>query len=480
LELFLNISVFRQRSTVLILILACIIRLPISLISYRGVQTGETIYESWLVNNSDGRDYLRLAENLVENGNYSLDTEPPYEPNLKRVPGYPIFLVALYILAGGEHSPFLILVTNLIFSLLNIWLLIQVGRQLFSPTISALAGLIYALAPISIVLANQAMSESLFTFLVLLSLYFVVQWKPETWRQVIIGAIGLGILLALATYVRAIATYVLPIFWLYWIVRYFNLKKAAILVSLSFMVFVALLFPWYFRNYNAFGVYTFSSISDGNLLTYNAASVYAQEAGLDLRPAKDFMNASFEAYLQEHPEIDASNQAVLAAMQRQIAMEIILKNPIMSLLVHIKDSINTFRPGFSQMNLVFFDSNEAYGNNVGTGEAPKLNELSLMQIFIFGYSSIYYVLLYLGTGIGLLLLLWQKQWLKLLLLFVLPYWFALVPSIAGNSRFRVPIEGFMALLSAFAVFTLLLAFRKRFQSEEVLNSQHELSDFKII
>jgi 4-amino-4-deoxy-L-arabinose transferase-like glycosyltransferase len=459
----LNTSVLSRYSTALILLLAILIRIPISFISYQGAVSAPNIYESRLVNNTDALDYLRLAENLVEGRGYSIAGEAPYEPDLKRVPGYPVFLSALYLLAGKQHSPLLILAANLGFALLNIWLIIQIGKLLFSPNVGALAALIYALAPISIALANQAMSETLFTCLLLLSLYFVLRWELKTWWRLIIGAIVLAVLLALTTYVRAIATYVLPLYLLYWILRAFNLKKALVLLSVSFSVFVLLLLPWYIRNHNTFGVYTFSSVSDGNLLTYNAASVYATEQGIGLRPAKNFMNHSLALYLEEHPEIDSSNPAVLAAVKRQIAMGVLLRNPLLSLLVHIKDSMNSFRPGYSEMNLVFFDLEISYGNNVGTGEAPNLSELSPMQLIVFGFATIYYGLLYLGAALGLLLLLWQSQWLKLLLLFALPYWFVLVPSIAGNSRFRVPIEGFMAILASLAIFALWDYLQGRFR-----------------
>jgi 4-amino-4-deoxy-L-arabinose transferase-like glycosyltransferase len=450
----LNFSILKRYPTLIILLLSFLIRLPISLSAYQETLNAASIYESRIVNNSDALDYVRLAENVIEHGEYSTRETAPFEPELKRVPGYPMFLAALYVLAGGQHSTFLILGSNLLLSVLNVFLIILIGKELFSPKIAYLAGIIYALAPISISLINEAMSETLFTSLVLLSSYFVLRWKLDTVFQLIIGGLTLGVLLAITTYVRAIATYILPIYLLYWILRTFSLKKAILVLISSFSIFIVLLFPWYLRNYNSFGIYTFSTVSDGNLLTYNAASVYAQENGVSLRAAKNYMNQSLADYLAEHPDVDGNNPAVLAAIKRHLSMDVILANPLFSVWVHIKDSVNTFRPGYSQINLVFFDPDVSYGNNVGTGSLPDISELSLVQLSVFAYTTVYYVLIYTGAVLGILILLWQKDWLKLLLLFALPYWFAVVPSIAGNSRFRVPIEGFMAILMCFGYIVL--------------------------
>jgi 4-amino-4-deoxy-L-arabinose transferase-like glycosyltransferase len=437
--------------SLIIIVIALCARLPITLINYYRATEVASIYQSSLVNNTDALDYLRLAENMLEHGEYSTAQEAPFQPDLKRVPGYPVFLAFLYILAGGQHSALLILSSNLLLSLLNIWLLMQIARELFSREVALIAGFIYALAPISIALTNQAMSESLFTALILTTVYLVLRLKLESWREVFIAAVSLGLLLGITTYVRAIAFYILPIFLLYWIARFYNPKKNLLLVAVSFSIFLAVVMPWYLRNYNLFGVLTFSSVSDGNLITYNAASVYAEQEHLSLRQAKDALHARVEAYFEAHPELDQSNPAIVASIRRQVAVDVLLGNPVLSIWVHIQDSLNAFRPGYSEMNLVFFDLDEAFGNNVGTDRFPNIAELNPMQIIVFGYASLYYAALYLATGLGLILLLWQRQWLKLLLLSVLPYWFALSPSIAGNSRFRVPIEGFMALLAAYVL-----------------------------
>ena len=54
---------------------------------------------------NDGKIYAQLARNLLEQRVYSHATEPPYEPSLIRLPGYPLFLAAIYSgLGHGNNS----------------------------------------------------------------------------------------------------------------------------------------------------------------------------------------------------------------------------------------------------------------------------------------------------------------------------------------------------------------------------------------
>ena len=43
----------------------------------------------------DGQVYAQIARNVLEQHVYSHATEPPYDPSLIRLPGYPVFLAAV-------------------------------------------------------------------------------------------------------------------------------------------------------------------------------------------------------------------------------------------------------------------------------------------------------------------------------------------------------------------------------------------------
>src|SRR5882724_6646901 len=60
----------------------------------------------WLPNDSpdDGRVYAQIARNVVEQHVYSLETQPPYDPTLIRLPGYPLFVASIYSIFGHTNN----------------------------------------------------------------------------------------------------------------------------------------------------------------------------------------------------------------------------------------------------------------------------------------------------------------------------------------------------------------------------------------
>lgn len=60
----------------------------------------------WLPNDApdDGRVYAQIARNVLEQHVYSHATEAPYDPSLIRLPGYPLFLAAIYSVFGHTNN----------------------------------------------------------------------------------------------------------------------------------------------------------------------------------------------------------------------------------------------------------------------------------------------------------------------------------------------------------------------------------------
>jgi hypothetical protein len=52
----------------------------------------------------DSKTYARIARNLLEQHSYSDSEAPPYEPTLIRLPGYPLFLAAVYKIFGHGNN----------------------------------------------------------------------------------------------------------------------------------------------------------------------------------------------------------------------------------------------------------------------------------------------------------------------------------------------------------------------------------------
>lgn len=60
----------------------------------------------WLPNDApdDGRVYAQMARNMLDQHVLSHDTQPPYQPSLIRLPGYPLFLAGIYSIFGHTNN----------------------------------------------------------------------------------------------------------------------------------------------------------------------------------------------------------------------------------------------------------------------------------------------------------------------------------------------------------------------------------------
>jgi hypothetical protein len=60
----------------------------------------------WLPNDApdDGRVYAQIARNVLEQHVYSIEAQPPYDPTLIRLPGYPLFVASIYSIFGHGNN----------------------------------------------------------------------------------------------------------------------------------------------------------------------------------------------------------------------------------------------------------------------------------------------------------------------------------------------------------------------------------------
>src|ERR1044072_5283544 len=52
----------------------------------------------------DGRVYSQIARNVLEQHVYSIESQAPYTPTLIRLPGYPLFIAAIYSIFGHGNN----------------------------------------------------------------------------------------------------------------------------------------------------------------------------------------------------------------------------------------------------------------------------------------------------------------------------------------------------------------------------------------
>lgn len=188
----------------------------------------------------DGRDYDALALSLAGGTGYEIDKVP----NTFRPPGYPLFLAAVYALAG--HSYAVVKVLQSLIGALTCVLVAMIGERLFSKRTGVIAGGIAAGYPFLVLYSGFLLSESLFVFLSVAFLYVLLQLRGNwTWRGVALA----GVVLGLMNLTRPVAL-LLPGLLFFWLWGELGAKRRAAMVAglLALWMLVPIV-PWTVRNY---------------------------------------------------------------------------------------------------------------------------------------------------------------------------------------------------------------------------------------
>jgi 4-amino-4-deoxy-L-arabinose transferase-like glycosyltransferase len=121
----------------------------------------------------DSRFYANIAENWLQHGVYGITNSGAIVPTLSRLPGYPAFLAAIFVLFGDENFRAVLLI-QLLFDLATCFLIADMARRIFSERAAQAAFLLAALCPFLANYAAAALTETLEIFFTALALDLVL------------------------------------------------------------------------------------------------------------------------------------------------------------------------------------------------------------------------------------------------------------------------------------------------------------------
>ncbi len=222
------------------------------------------IYQPWnpqveheLVLNGDAVQYHYLAISILKYHNFA--------DNVFRTPLYPTFIAILYGIFG--INPYIVLLFQIILSSIGIFIIYDMAKMLTNRTVGLVAAGILAFDPHQITFASWLFSDSLFTFLFILSIYYFVKGiNNKNIGNIIFSAVilGLNILNKPVVQFFPVAMILLCLIWRTETLKT-KLKYAVIYLTIPFM----LALPWLLRNKVKHGHFAISSIVGFNKLVYN-------------------------------------------------------------------------------------------------------------------------------------------------------------------------------------------------------------------
>ena len=198
---------------------------------------------------ADSVQYRALAQNLRTHHAFSLDSEPPFRPTIRRAPLYPLVL-ALAAGSGDGISGERARVWQAVLDSLVAAMICLILHGLVRLRWAVAAGMVYAFHPAAMLYASSILSESLFTFLATLAVTILLFGMR---RDTLWWIFAAGLLMGLAALSRPVAA---PIFLIvaaaiWWLRK--SMRRPVAVAAVFSAAMLAVMTPWIVRSSVAAG-----------------------------------------------------------------------------------------------------------------------------------------------------------------------------------------------------------------------------------
>lgn len=258
----------------------------------------------------DAKAYQAIAVNIVSGNGFreSVAGDIVFDRSIQRAgPAYEYFLAGLYSVFGIHYE--VVWIVQAILHALSAWFLYKISILIFTEkgeTIGLIAAVIYGFHPDLIEASAMLLTETLYLFLTVLTVYFFVKvYQERAW----FWTSALAIVLALGILARPPLILLVPIICFLYFTR-----KQWVNQILFICLFLLCLTPWSIRNYQIYdqvilttliGEYNIwvgnTMLADGGQLSggYNPFDEYVAKYGfLTVHTAS---SQAFKSFLIEHP-----------------------------------------------------------------------------------------------------------------------------------------------------------------------------------
>ncbi|HTU24880.1 MAG TPA: hypothetical protein VMF30_05755 [Pirellulales bacterium] len=410
--------------------------------------------------------YLRPAQALFHTGALTVDGAP----EILHPPGYAFFLQA-GLWTG--HVEGVTLALQLLLAAGTMWLVYDITLTWTERRGAALAAtLLAAIEPMSIVFCCLLMTETLFTFLFVLSLQRLMRYFRTSELVPLAQA---ALMLAMATFVRPVSYY-LPTVLAAFVAGRLVWQRAGTLRALGhaglfWLVSMAPLIAWQARNYSETGYSGFAAIADLNLYFFHGASVLAHERGQPMDVVQtDLGLSSRERFEELHPDLPPADQGAKFRFMHAEGVRLVRSDPLAFAKTYLRGiAVLLLNPGASEM----LDALRSYPTdrparpvNLGLlgiakqmhDTAPRLFYSNLVLLAGLGVT-------YLTAACGLLSQLRRVSWRLVSLVTAVLYLLAVSGGTQSVTRLRHPVMPLVIVLSGIGI-AQLAAWRQRRRSAQ--------------
>lgn len=417
---------------------------------------------AWLVG-ADMSAYILPAQGLLQNGTFA----PPNADELTTflTPLYSTLIAANIWVFGDDAGLYATIYQQTVLLFLT-GLLVAMIVALTHPHLAFVALLLMIFNPNSFVAAHGIQTETLFTFLLALTLLLFF-WYVRTYRFWLLPALGL--LVAAMAYCRPTGVYLglaIPIgAAIYATIDSPTFREGIIRAgkeaarSLTVVVVAAvLLSPWYVRNHSLVGEYVLST-NLGLYLRDNIMYVYTKTSGRPVQEMSRYFDERFDDYLKRHGSKprDQMNAAEESRAMAKFTMLELREQPIASIVVAAAQSVvflygsggtGTLRDlwDIEGQGIHAIESQEGDGSVFGSA-ILFLERISPGYLLIVFTGLAYVFLMRLLGLVGFVAMLKSRHWREFVIYAGMLALFTAMYLFLGQPRFRLPLEPILVIIA---------------------------------
>ncbi len=393
----------------------------------------------------DTYEYLDITENILDQHRYQGTIYP--DVDLKRTPGYPLFLALGLVLGGGNIA--IISLLQVVITLVITRFIFQIGKEIGQPKLGRIASLIYLLNPNATFWSVVLLSETVSAFWLILAVWGTLRfWKSRSSFYVVLAGVSLG----LCTLTRPIALYlvwlwVFVLLWQEWkgskSIHRANLTPA-ILLLIGMLVVVL---PWQLRNAKVHGRFTISTVGYHTFEDWIIRKTLARAESISDQEAEAKINA------QANP--------------LSYSLEVIRRYPKIFLIEQIKgiarvllgSEYGTWAKVLANQGV---ETTGGLGILFGGGDFRSFWQGVTSQkdnpwMWAGMYALLFDIVVYAVAAVGIIRIYRHnpKDMVKGLILLCLTgfIYLVIIPLGAGESRFRVPADPLLSVLAGCVAFS---------------------------
>jgi len=389
----------------------------------------------------DSGEYVALARNLARHGAFSTQEREPRLPDASRTPGYPVFLAAHGFFSESPRWPAL---TQVVMDAVTAALSALCAAELFPAAPAWAAGLAYGLEPVAAAHSPLILTETLFTFLLVLALYALLRCGRE---GRLAAALGWGAALGAAALTRPIGVYLwIPWSAAMWFVWGRRRPRRLLMCALAAALLPAL---WCGRNLAVFGRFAYTTMNGVNSLFWEASAI---TAAVERTSGDAALRRVMEGFSAAHPGPFAEPFQE-SGLRVRYSLGIMRAHPLETLRIHAVSAVKMLiGPGLDLVAEEIFPGETMPRVQAQACPAAGVGTLALLRQKrglwpVFLYTMALLIVCYALAALGLWSV-WRGRDVFAAAACLTPLAYLIMISAGGWSyyRFRVPLWPFVAVL----------------------------------